>query len=99
MGVTGAQLARELSGLGLTAIGANCGNNLVDTEAALAEMHAAAPEMMLIAKANAGMPRYEGSKLIYDGTPDVMVLTPTACAGTAFSWWAAAAAAARSTSA
>ena len=72
MGVTGAQLARELSSLGLTAIGANCGNNIPDTEAALAEMHAAAPEMLLIAKANAGMPRYEGSKLIYDGTPDVM---------------------------
>jgi 5-methyltetrahydrofolate--homocysteine methyltransferase len=72
MGVTGAQLARELSDLGLTAIGANCGNNIADTEAALAEMHAAAPEMILIAKANAGMPRYEGSKLVYDGTPAVM---------------------------
>ena len=72
MGVTGTQLVKELSGLGLTAIGANCGNNIPDTEAALAEMHAAAPEMILIAKANAGMPRYEGSKLVYDGTPDVM---------------------------
>jgi 5-methyltetrahydrofolate--homocysteine methyltransferase len=72
MGVTGAQLARELSDLGLTAIGANCGNNIPDTEAALAQMHAAAPEMILIAKANAGMPRYEGSKLVYDGTPEVM---------------------------
>jgi 5-methyltetrahydrofolate--homocysteine methyltransferase len=72
MGVTGTQLAKELSGLGLTAIGANCGNNIPDTEAALAEMHVAAPDMILIAKANAGMPRYEGSKLVYDGTPDVM---------------------------
>jgi 5-methyltetrahydrofolate--homocysteine methyltransferase len=72
MGVTGAQLARELTEMGVTAIGANCGNNIPDTEAALAEMHAAAPEMILIAKANAGMPRYEGSKLVYDGTPEVM---------------------------
>jgi 5-methyltetrahydrofolate--homocysteine methyltransferase len=72
MGVTGAQLARELAEAGVTAIGANCGNNIPDTEAALAEMHAAAPEMILIAKANAGMPRYEGSKLVYDGTPEVM---------------------------
>ncbi|MBK8049861.1 MAG: betaine--homocysteine S-methyltransferase [Anaerolineales bacterium] len=72
MGVTGAAMVAELSDLGLTAIGANCGNNLIDTEAALAEMHAAAPEMILIAKANAGMPRYEGDKLIYDGTPEVM---------------------------
>ena len=72
MGVTGAQMVQELAGLGLTAVGANCGNNLIDTEAALAEMHAAAPELILIAKANAGMPRFEGDKLIYDGTPDVM---------------------------
>ena len=72
MGVTGAQMVQELAALGLTAVGANCGNNLIDTEAALAEMHAAAPDMLLIAKANAGMPRYEGDKLIYDGTPDVM---------------------------
>ncbi len=72
MGVTGAVMAQELAGLGLTAIGANCGNNLPETEAALAEMHAAAPDLILIAKANAGMPRFEGDKLVYDGTPEVM---------------------------
>jgi 5-methyltetrahydrofolate--homocysteine methyltransferase len=72
MGVTGTQMVQELAGLGLTAIGANCGNNLIDTEAALAEMHAAAPDLLLIAKANAGMPRYAGNKLIYDGSPAVM---------------------------
>ena len=72
MGVTGAIMAQELAGLGLTAIGANCGNNLPETEAALAEMHAAAPDLILIAKANAGMPRFEGDKLVYDGTPEVM---------------------------
>ena len=32
MGVTGALMAQELAGLGLTAIGANCGNNLPETE-------------------------------------------------------------------
>lgn len=72
MGVTGAVMAQELAGLGLTAIGANCGNNLPETEAALAEMHAAMPDLILIAKANAGMPRFEGEKLVYDGTPEVM---------------------------
>ena len=72
MGVTGAVMAQELAGLGLTAIGANCGNNLPETEAALAEMHAAMPNLILIAKANAGMPRFEGEKLVYDGTPEVM---------------------------
>ena len=72
MGITGAVMTQELAGLGLTAIGANCGNNLPETEAALAEMHAAMPDLILIAKANAGMPRFEGDKLVYDGTPEVM---------------------------
>jgi 5-methyltetrahydrofolate--homocysteine methyltransferase len=76
MGVTGAQVVRELGGLGLTAIGANCGNNLPDTEAALAEMRAALAaahlDILLIAKANAGMPQWEGEKLVYNGTPEVM---------------------------
>jgi len=72
MGVTGVQMVRELADLGLTAVGANCGNNLPDTEAALAEMHAAAPDLILIAKANAGMPHFEGDKLVYSGTPEVM---------------------------
>lgn len=76
MGVTGAQVVRELGGLGLTAIGANCGNNLPDTESALAEMRtaleAAHLDLLLIAKANAGMPQWEGEKLVYNGTPEVM---------------------------
>ena len=76
MGVTGAQVVREFGRLGLTAIGANCGNNLQDTEAALAKMRAELgttyPDVLLIAKANAGMPQWEGAKLVYNGTPEVM---------------------------
>jgi 5-methyltetrahydrofolate--homocysteine methyltransferase len=76
MGVTGVQVVRELGGLGLTALGANCGNNLPETEAALAEMRAelsaAHLDVLLIAKANAGMPQWEGDKLVYNGTPEVM---------------------------
>ena len=34
MGVTAAELADRLGGLGLAAMGANCGNNIADTEAA-----------------------------------------------------------------
>ncbi len=72
MGVTGTETATRLAELGVDAVGANCGNNLADTEAAVAEMRAAAPDMVIISKANAGMPEWHGTELHYSGSPEVM---------------------------
>ncbi len=72
MGVTGADAAARLPELGAVAIGANCGNNLADTEAAIREMRATDPDVILISKANAGMPEWHGTELHYSGSPDVM---------------------------
>ncbi len=72
MGVTGAEAVVRLSELGVTAVGANCGNNLADTEAAVAEMRAANPAMLIVSKANAGMPEWRGTELHYSGSPEVM---------------------------
>jgi methionine synthase I (cobalamin-dependent) len=72
MGVTGADAVNRLAELGVDAIGANCGNNLADTEAALHEMRAAKPDVLLISKANAGMPEWRGTELHYSGEPEVM---------------------------
>ncbi len=72
MGVTGVEAVTRLAELGVAAIGANCGNNLGDTEAALAEMRAVNPAINLISKANAGMPEWRGTELHYSGSPEVM---------------------------
>ena len=72
MGVTPQKAAEALSELDLLAIGANCGNNLADTEAAVQTMHQAFPKAVIVAKANAGIPYFENSQLVYDGTPEVM---------------------------
>lgn len=72
MGVSGTAAAERLRELGVTAIGANCGNNLADTEAAIAEMRAVDSELILVSKANAGMPEWHGTELHYSGSPDVM---------------------------
>ena len=75
MGVTGAQLAERLGGLGLAAMGANCGNNIADTEAAvtsIAAITAASPGTAVISKPNAGVPTWTGDTLVYDGTPEVL---------------------------
>jgi len=72
MGVTGRAAAELACRLGLDGIGANCGNNLADTEAAVLEMTEAAPDLLVVSKGNAGIPEWQGAELHYSGTPDVM---------------------------
>ncbi|HFC11362.1 MAG TPA: betaine--homocysteine S-methyltransferase [Anaerolineae bacterium] len=72
MGVSAEKAITELSKLDLAAIGANCGNNLPDTEAVISKMRALNPDKVLIVKANAGMPEWVGDELFYSGSPEVM---------------------------
>lgn len=72
MGVTGTEAAERLGPLGLAAIGGNCGNNIADTEAAVLQLKAGAPDTPIIVKANAGIPEFKGDKLHYTGTPEIM---------------------------
>ncbi len=72
MGVSGQAAAKRLAPLDLAALGANCGNNIADTEAAVLELKAAAPQTPIVVKANAGIPEFKGDKLHYTGTPEIM---------------------------
>ncbi len=72
MGVTGTAAGELAAKLELDAIGANCGNNLADTEAAIRQMRTANPDVMLISKGNAGIPEWHGTELHYSGSPEVM---------------------------
>ncbi len=72
MGVSGADFVERVSGLGLAAMGANCGNNIADTEAAVRQIVEQHPGMPVISKANAGIPEFRGDELVYDGSPDIM---------------------------
>lgn len=73
MGVSPAKAIDALNELDLLAIGANCGtgsDELIDT---IKAMRAANPDVLLVAKANAGVPKIaDGGDIIYDGTPEVM---------------------------
>jgi len=75
MGVRPEQAAETLLAMGVDAIGANCGATLEMTEGAVAKMHEVAPQAALIAKPNAGLPRLDDGKTIYDTTPKEMVET------------------------
>lgn len=72
MGVTPARAVRTIKEWGLYGVGGNCGNGIAEIENVINAMHREAPEVRLIAKANAGIPQWRDNKLYYDGTPPVM---------------------------
>lgn len=72
MGVTGTEAAKRLTALNVAAIGANCGNNVADTEAAVLDIKAGAGDTPVIVKANAGIPEFKGETLVYSGSAQVM---------------------------
>ncbi len=73
MGVSPAEAVTALWGTGIVAVGVNCGNTLKDNLEAVTAMRSAAPDAVLIAKPNAGLPRTEdGLDVIYDVTPEIM---------------------------
>jgi methionine synthase I (cobalamin-dependent) len=72
MGVKPSQAVEALSKYDLVALGANCGNGPAEIEGVIAAMHDLAPETLLIAKSNAGIPKWVDNQLVYDGTPEVM---------------------------
>jgi methionine synthase I (cobalamin-dependent) len=71
MGTWPKDAARMLAGLGVVALGANCGTGPVEIEQAIEAMHAATPEAVLVAKGNAGVPRFVGVSTVYDMTPEM----------------------------
>jgi 5-methyltetrahydrofolate--homocysteine methyltransferase len=56
----------------MIAFGGNCGNGPEEIEQVIQEMHSLAPDAVLIAKSNAGVPRLEGDQQVYDATPERM---------------------------
>lgn len=72
MGVTPEQAISELGALGPLALGGNCGRGPDELEVVLNRMRAVNPDVVLVAKANAGLPRLEGGTAVYDATPEVM---------------------------
>ena len=61
------------AGWGVAVVGANCGNGPAEIERVMTEMSQAVPGgVVLMAKSNAGMPRWKDDRITYGGTPEVM---------------------------
>jgi len=73
MGIKPVAAVTTIAGWGVSVIGANCGNGPAEIERVMSEMAKALPEgVALMAKSNAGMPRWLDGHITYDGTPEVM---------------------------
>ncbi len=72
MGVTPEQALNTLSKFDVLALGGNCGNGPDEIKTVITKMHALNPDVVLVAKANAGIPHLENGVPVYDGTPEIM---------------------------
>lgn len=73
MGVSPAKAVETFADLGIVALGANCGTGSDELQEAIKAMRAANSEIVLVAKANAGIPQVVASgDIVYNGTPEVM---------------------------
>ncbi|MEJ7748068.1 MAG: homocysteine S-methyltransferase family protein [Candidatus Limnocylindrales bacterium] len=72
MGVTPEQAVEALLAWGADAIGGNCGNGPDELLPVIARMHAAAPDAVLVAKSNAGMPELVDMRAVYKADSTIM---------------------------
>ena len=72
MGVSPEDAVRTMVDLGVFAAGGNCGSGTTEMLQVLERMYAAAPDAVLVAKSNAGVPELEDGKAVYRADPDVM---------------------------
>jgi len=72
MGVSPEQAVRAMAAWGADAVGGNCGNGPDELLPVIARMRAAAPDVLLVAKSNAGMPELIDMRAVYRAEPAVM---------------------------
>jgi 5-methyltetrahydrofolate--homocysteine methyltransferase len=72
MGVSPEQAVASLAAWGADAIGGNCGNGPDELMPVIERMHAAAPDITLVAKSNAGMPELVDLRAVYRADPATM---------------------------
>jgi 5-methyltetrahydrofolate--homocysteine methyltransferase len=72
MGVSPEDAVAALASWGADAIGGNCGNGPDELIPVVAQMRVVAPDVILVAKSNAGMPVLVDMQAVYRAEPDTM---------------------------
>jgi 5-methyltetrahydrofolate--homocysteine methyltransferase len=66
------QAVEALVAWGADAVGGNCGNGPDELLPVIEQMHAADPDVILVAKSNAGMPELVDMRAVYRAEPATM---------------------------
>jgi len=72
MGLSPTDAVTTILPLGVAAVGANCGRSLADTDEVVTEVLAAAGDVPVWIKPNAGVPKVVGSQVVYEAGPDML---------------------------
>lgn len=80
MGVSPEQAVEALAGWGAAAVGGNCGNGPDEILQVIEKMRRHAPQVRLVAKANAGIPAWKGGRAVYGAGPEEMAAHAAAVA-------------------
>jgi methionine synthase I (cobalamin-dependent) len=72
MGVAPEEAVKALQELDVAAIGGNCGNGPDEILGVIEKMRDVAPDTVLVAKSNAGIPKWVDGRTAYDAGPDEM---------------------------
>lgn len=77
MGLAPEDAIRAIADLGVVAVGANCGQGPRSLLPILQQLHAARPDLPLIAQPNAGQPHLDGTNVRYDvGPTEIAAIAP-----------------------
>lgn len=72
MGVAPEEAVKAFEDLDVAAMGGNCGNGPEEILGVIEKMHRVAPDTVLVAKSNAGIPTWMNGKANYNAGPDEM---------------------------
>jgi len=72
MGLSPTDAVEAVVPLGIAAVGTNCGRSLADADLVVTEMLAAAGDVPVWVKPNAGVPKIVGSEVVYEAGPETL---------------------------
>ena len=72
MGVSPSDAVAAVAPLGVAAVGTNCGRSLEDADLVVTEMLAAAGDIPVWVKPNAGIPKIVGAEVVYEAGPEML---------------------------
>jgi len=72
MGLSPTDAVAAVAPLGVAAVGTNCGRSLEDADLVVTEMLAAAGDLPVWVKPNAGVPKIVGAEVVYEAGPEML---------------------------